>query len=192
MKENKPMNRGYMALGGSIYVIAVAVIVIASWVSGIHRFDFSLTVSMYIGLQRWTSVMYFICIVAMNLLMVMYIWKNHFHFIKKIVYCLVMTCILGCAIFPYNDIALTSTIHNYFSYALMLFTTASFVILLTQAVNVRQRILAVLGILFAVLFIIAYVTSFRVFRETIFIWENVFIFLLMIELFLETSRAHSE
>ena len=63
----------------------------------------------------------------------------------------------------------------------------SFIVLIVTGRR-AQKIFALLSILYAVLFIFAFfVFEWRWFFDTIFIWENIFIYLLLSELLLEKN-----
>ena len=97
------------------------------------------------------------------------------------------TGVLGCAVFPFNRAwsNLSSTIHNYCAYSLMFFMLLSFIVLIFSGRKV-QKIFGLLGVLYAVFFIIAFlVFEWQWFDNTVFIWENLFIYLLLTELWLE-------
>ena len=178
-----------------IYSFAWILIVSSAWAIGLHRYDLSRTISAYIAFRKWTAVFYFVCATIMFLLLVTYVHKLEMPLIKKIVYYIVFLSVWGCSIFPSNNewSVFVTSIHLKCSYGLMF--SASFSFLLTSFFAKRrgQRIFAIATFVYALFFIFALlVMKWPWFEETIFIWENLCIYLILVELFLEASRAPEE
>ncbi|MBR4780640.1 MAG: hypothetical protein IK014_04710 [Lachnospiraceae bacterium] len=172
-----------------IYTGIALVTVLSAWIINLHRFDLSLTISRYVALRPWTAITYGICIAFLVALIVMYVKKMKILLLRKIIYFLTFTSVLGCAVFPFNSewSIISSRIHNYCAYSLMFLMVASFVVLLITG-RKGQKFFALFGILYAVFFIIAFlVIGWQWFYDTIFIWENLFIYLLLSELWLEKN-----
>ena len=176
---------------GTIYVIAVALAVAYSWIIGVHRFDLGLTVSIYVALHVWTSVFYFLAATAICGLLGWYVWKTPMYPIQRVVYLLTLLCVFGCAWFPCNGArsALSEDIHNYFSYALVILVALSFFLMWVLPGNRRRKLYGLGSTVFAVFFIAAFALRIRVFKDTIFIWENLIIVLLFFELYLERPES---
>ena len=175
-----------------IYSFAWILIVSSAWAIGLHRYDLSKTISAYIAFRKWTAVFYFVCATIMFLLLVTYVHKLEMPLIKKIVYYIVFLSVWGCSIFPSNKewSVFVTSIHLKCSYGLMF--SASFSFLLTSFFAKRrgQRIFAIATFVYALFFIFALlVMKWPWFEETIFIWENLCIYLILVELFLEAPRA---
>jgi len=171
------------------YTGIALITVLSAWMINLHRFDLSLTISRYVALRPWTAIVYGLCIVFMVTLIFVFLKKTKMLLLRKIIYSLVFICVLGCGIFPFNRTwsNLVSTLHNYSAYALMLLVTLSFIVLVITG-RKAQKIFAVLSILYAVYFIISFVVfDWQWFNNTIFIWENLFIYLLLGELWLEKT-----
>lgn len=169
------------------YTAIALVTVLSAWIINLHRFDLSLTISRYVALRPWTAIVYAICIASMVVLIVTHVKNLKILLLRKILYFLVFACVLGCALFPFNRewSTISSTIHNYCAYALMFLMAISFIVLIITG-RKAQKIFAILSILYAVYFIIAFlVVGWQWFYDTIFIWENLFIYLLLSELWLE-------
>jgi hypothetical protein len=169
------------------YTGIALITVLSAWIIGLHRFDLSLTISRYVALRPWTAITYGICIACMVMLIIMYVKRIKILFLRKVLYYMTFTGVLGCAVFPFNRAwsNLSSTIHNYCAYSLMFFMLLSFIVLIFSGRKV-QKIFGLLGVLYAVFFIIAFlVFEWQWFDNTIFIWENLFIYLLLTELWLE-------
>ena len=167
--------------------------VLSAWIINLHRFDLSLTISRYVALRPWTAVTYAICITFMVVLIVLHVKKLKILLLRKILYFLIFTGVLGCAVFPFNRewSSLSSTIHNYCARSLIFLMLISFIVLIIKG-RKAQKIFAILSILYAVYFIIAFlVIGWQWFYDTIFIWENLFIYLLLIELWLEEAKEHN-
>ncbi len=171
-----------------IYTFTALTVVISSWVSEVHRFDLSLTISKYIALRPWTYVVYAVAAIAMVLLVVPYVIKLPAGILKKTVYLIVMGCVMGCALFPYNPgwSLLTSKVHDIFAYILFLGVTLSFIITLVHTGDRSRRRFALMASIYALVFIVLYAfLKLRPFYSTIFIWENILIYLLLAEMYIE-------
>jgi len=171
-----------------IYTFTAMTVVFSAWAAGIHRFDLSLTISKYIALRQGTYYMYIAAAVAMMVLVVPYVIKLQAEKARKAVYLLVLACVLGCALFPYNTSwsMTTSRIHDLFAYLLFLGVTVSFIMMLIKPKDAVQKRFASISAIYALTFIVLYAfLKFRLFHATILIWENVLIYLLMCEMLTE-------
>lgn len=187
------------AFSGIVFLLTAVFAAAHAWLAGIHKYDMSLSFSSYVGLSRLTSIVWFIAAVIIIPAVSFYISKSDIPAVRKAVYGVVFFCIAGTALFPFNCFsespsALTCNIHNYFAIALMLATTVSFVLSAVMAQSKKQRISAVCSIIYAAVFIALYFTGFMPLFRTFFIWENLFIILLLINLhmeqFSEISKYH--
>ena len=184
--KNRPV-----IITGFIYSASWLIIVLSAWITDLHRYDLSKTVSAYIGFRKWTVVLYFISATIMFTLLVIYVHKKSMHLFKKLVYYIVFISVWGCAIFPCNTqwSETITSIHLCFAYGLMFSATFSFLLTILFATNRGQRIFAA-ATLYAILFIISLlILKWSWFTGTIFIWENLCIYLLLVELLLETPHA---
>ena len=168
----------------ALYLLVVAVSVIYSWSIPLHRFDLSLTVSLYVALHYWTTVLYFGAAVIICTALFVHVLHLRAHVIQKVVYGLILLCVFACAWFPCNRSrsALTTDIHDFFAYSLVLLMALSFTLLLLLAKNRRQRLFGLFCTVFAALFISAFAFDADFFKQTIFIWENVIIALFFLEI----------
>ena len=169
------------------YTLIALITVLSAWMINLHRFDLSITISSYVGLRPWTAITYGICLTLIVALIVMHVKKMKILLLRKILYCLVFACVFGCAVFPFNRQwnSLVATIHNYCAYALMFLMLVSFIVLIVTG-RKAQKIFGILCMLYAVYFILAFlVLDWQWFSDTVFIWENIFIYLLLGELWLE-------
>ena len=167
-----------------LYILVVAVSVIYSWSIPLHRFDLSLTVSLYVALHYWTTVMYFLAAVVICAALLVHILRIRAYVIQKIVYGLILLCVFACAWFPCNKSrsVLTTNIHDFFAYSLVILMALAFILLLLLAKNKRQRLFGLFCTVFSALFICSFVFDISFFKETLFIWENVIIALFFMEL----------
>ncbi|MBP5606009.1 MAG: hypothetical protein J6X60_10785 [Ruminiclostridium sp.] len=169
-----------------IFLLTAATAVLIAWIGDVHRFDLGISFSAYVGLSVFTSVMYFFAAVIMIILIVYYIAKTKMNLIKRIVYAVILLCIFGTAFFPFNlysekPTSLTINLHNDFAISLMLATTVSFILSVIFAKSKKQRVINIVSIVYATVFIILYFLRFSLLMQTFFIWENLFIVLLLIE-----------
>jgi len=174
-------------IAGILFLIANVIAVLSAWITDTHRYDLGISFSAYVGLSRPTSVVWFVSAVIIITLLTYYIAKTKIILIKKICYEAVLLCILGTAFFPYNYFSkapttITINLHNDFAICLMLVTTVSFILSAIFSKIPKQRIVSLMSILYAVAFIILYFARFKPLFQTFFIWENVFILLLLLEM----------
>lgn len=186
------MNRHHRIplIAGALYLSALIISVACAWVSGNHLFDLGISFSAYVGMQRWTSVIYFVFTVIITVSMSFYVSKNSIPFVKKIIDCIILIGIFGTALFPFNffsnhPTAITIDLHNYFGIGLMLATTVSFIFSVVSSKIRKHKISAMLSFAFALVFIALYFLGIPLLFKTFFIWENIFIALLFLELSME-------
>ena len=185
----KSLNKNHLVLiTGFLYTITALIVVLSAWIVDLHRYDLRLTISIYVALRPWTAILYLIVALAMEICIFFYIKKTQMPPIRKIIYGIIFLCVLGCAVFPCNGhwSVSAANIHNAFAYGLMLVVTVSFITMLIMSKPKQHKIFSVLGICYATFFIVSYViVGFHFFIMTLFIWENAFIYLLLIQLYLE-------
>lgn len=172
-----------------LYVTTVSLTVAYSWIIGVHRFDLGLTVSLYVALHVWTAVAYFLSATLICWLLGWYIIKTPMRRVQRAVYLLTLFCVFCCALFPCNGdrSALAEDIHNYFSYVLIILMALSFFLMMVLPGNRCRKYYGLGSTVFALLFIAAFALDVQAFKNTIFIWENVIISLLFLELYLEKT-----
>ena len=174
-------------IAGILFLMANVIAVLSAWITDTHRYDLGISFSAYVGLSRPTSVVWFVSAVIIITMLIYYIAKIKIILFKKIIYAVVLLCIFGTALFPYNfyseaPTAITINLHNDFAICLMLVTTVSFILSAIFSKNKKQRIVSLTSIVYAVAFIVLYFIRFQPLFQTFFIWENVFILLLLLEM----------
>lgn len=183
LEGNRPVK-----LAGLIYTIIAVVIVLTAWADGLSVGSLRPTISEFVGLRTWTIIAYFFCVVAIDALVFYYIFKNPMLKLKKIVYCIVFTCVLGCAIFPYNlaRSEAVSLVHNINAFSVLGVSTIALVLGLVRPNNKAQRIFSISALLYTLVFIATYVVfALEPILNTLFIWQNICIYCIIIELCLE-------
>ena len=174
-------------IAGILFLMANVIAVLSAWITDTHRYDLGISFSSYVGLSRPTSVVWFVSAVIIITMLIYYIAKIKIILFKKIIYAVVLLCIFGTALFPYNfyseaPTAITINLHNDFAICLMLVTTVSFILSAIFSKSKKQRIVSLTSIVYAVAFIVLYFIRFQPLFQTFFIWENVFILLLLLEM----------
>ena len=174
-------------IAGILFLMANVIAVLSAWITDTHRYDLGISFSAYVGLSRLTSVVWFVSAVIIITMLIYYIAKIKIILFKKIIYAVVLLCIFGTALFPYNfyseaPTAITINLHNDFAICLMLVTTVSFILSAIFSKSKKQRIVSLTSIVYAVAFIVLYFIRFQPLFQTFFIWENVFILLLLLEM----------
>ena len=182
-------------IAGILFLMANVIAVLSAWITDTHRYDLGISFSAYVGLSRPTSVVWFVSAVIIITMLIYYIAKTKIILFKKIIYAVVLLCIFGTALFPYNFFSeaptpITINLHNYFAIFLMLVTAVSFILTAVSSKSKKQRIISLLSILYAVTFIVLYFMRFKPLFQTFFIWENVFIILLLLEMQSEQYEGH--
>ena len=181
-------------IAGILFLMANVIAVLSAWITDTHRYDLGISFSSYVGLSRPTSVIWFVSAVIIITMLIYYISKIKIILFKKIIYAVVLLCIFGTALFPYNfyseaPTAITINLHNDFAICLMLVTTVSFILSAIFSKSKKQRIVSLTSIVYAVAFIVLYFIRFQPLFQTFFIWENVFILLLLLEMQSEQNVA---
>ena len=174
-------------IAGILFLMSNVIAVLSAWITDTHRYDLGISFSSYVGLSRPTSVVWFVSAVIIITMLIYYIAKIKIILFKKIIYAVVLLCIFGTALFPYNfyseaPTAITINLHNDFAICLMLVTTVSFILSAIFSKSKKQRIVSLTSIVYAVAFIVLYFIRFQPLFQTFFIWENVFILLLLLEM----------
>ena len=174
-------------IAGILFLIANVTAVVSAWITNTHRYDLGISFSSYVGLSRPASVLWFVLAVILIAMPTYYIAKIKINLFKRILYAIVLLCIFGTAFFPYNffseaPTAITIILHNNLAICLMLVTTGSFILSAMFSKTKKQRIIGLLSIVYAVTFVVLYFIRFKPLFQTFFIWENVFILLLLLEL----------
>ena len=189
-KQSRKNTDRLLVVAAIIYVAVVTTIVAYFWLHDVHLFDLDLTVSLYVALRPETAAIYFIGATIICMALFLYMIKTRARPLQKAVYTLILLCVLVCALFPCNKgrSVLTTEIHDFFAYALVLLMALSFLLLLFFSRNKTQRRYALGAVLFAIFFISAFAFNFSLVKDTIFIWENVIIVLFFFELFYEKER----
>ena len=181
-------------IAGLLFLMANVIAVLSAWIADNHRYDLGISFSAYVGLSRPTSVVWFVSAVIIITMLIYYIAKTKIILFKKIIYAVVLLCIFGTALFPYNfyseaPTAITINLHNDFAICLMLLTTVSFIFSAIFSKSKKQRVVSLMSIVYAVAFIVLYFIRFKPLFQTFFIWENVFILLLLLEMQSEQYAA---
>lgn len=187
--ESKP-NTTFAWVAG-VYLAAVFTAVAYAWGTGVHLFDLSLTVSLYVGLFKWTSTLYFFAAAVICVLLGRYVAQTKLRPMQKLLYGAILLCVFGCAWFPCNGdrSELVRDIHDGFSYVLVILVALSFGLMALLARNHVQRRFGLGSLVFSVFFILAFALKLSWFKDTIFIWENGIIALLFLELLLERQPS---
>lgn len=191
IQQTKQSNAKLLAWVCGIYLVPVIVAVLYTWFWERYPFDLSLTVSLYVARYPWTTALFFVHVVAVCILLLLYLKTIKIKRIQRILYHLVLLCILGCAIFPCNRSrsVIATQIHDLLSYALVIITSLTFVGMLVFARQAKQKGFAVGSLIFTIVFIIGFSAKISAVKETVFIWENMILLLFLIELFLEKYNA---
>ena len=189
LEKNRPILIDFI-----LYTMTAAVIVLSSWAIDLHKYDLGITISRYIALRPWTYFLYLVMAVIMISLGVIYVFKSKMGIVKTVLYLLTFAFILGCAILPFNrDWNRTiANMHDFSSYGIMTVGTLSLIWMLIKPKNLKQRVFSILAVGYAAFFILCYIIiKWDFFINTIFIWENTFIYIFLVELYIEYSRKKS-
>ena len=177
-----------------LYTIVAMVTVLTMWQKDDFHIFFEITISKYVALRPWTAIMYAINMLVMFLINVIYVKNLEILKVKKVLYIIALALSLGCAIFPSNSkwSEFSADLHNIFAYGLMLTVTASICIMLIRARNWGQRVFGIVSVAYAIFFITSFViVKWEFFIDTIFLWENTFIYLWLGELLIECDESEA-
>ena len=182
------MNRIYKhipVICGIIFLLMAVAAVGGAWAKGIHLYDLGISFSAYVGLSRTISAIYFCAAVVMISLLIYYVAKTKMPLIKRIIYAVILTDLFGTAFFPYNFFSVAPTArsidwHNNFAICMMLASTVLFIITAIISKRKVQRTVSIISIIYSAAFIILYFMRFGLMFRTFFIWENLFIVLLLL------------
>jgi len=191
MQQTKQPNIKILAWVCGIYLVPVIVAVLYTWFREGYPLDLSLTVSLYVARYPWTTVLFFVHVVTVCILLLLYLKTIKIKWIQRILYYLVLLCILGCAIFPCNRSrsVIATQIHDFLSYVLVIAVSLTFVGILVFSRQAKQRVFAIGSLIFAAVFIVAFAIKVPAVKDTIFIWENVVLLLFLLALFFEKYNA---
>ena len=186
---NKYKNKIPLIMGILFFSVAVTAVAYA-WLSGIYLYDLRLSFSSYVGLHHSTSMLYFAFALVMIPTIAFYLTKRELLPAKKAIYAVISVFVLGTALFPCNRYSsspseLTTKIHTFFSMGGILPVTVSFILSAIFPKSKKQRFAAFASLLYAAVFVVLFVTGFPPLFQTFFIWENLFIVLLLLELHTE-------
>ena len=187
--------RNAVITAGAIYTVMAIVTVASAWIIDLHRFDLWLSISRYVALRPWTAVLYFFCAMTMAVIVIRYLKHTPMPRYRKVIYLLIIICVCGCAIFPCNRewSKTIAGIHNMFAYGLMIVGFLSFLTSLVLESNKKLKRFGMIATAYAAFFILAYaIVRWRAFWRTMLIWENLFIYLFLVELWLDSPKSHSK
>ena len=176
---------------GILYTLNALIVVLSAWADNLNRFGLDMTISRYIGLRRWTALMYVFVAGGMATLAFIHVLKIRMSKLKKTLYILAFVCVFGCAVCPINESwsIISSHMHTLFAYTLMFSATITFIWMLIKPMDRAQRVFGIVAIGYAVFFIVYFViVKWNFLFNTLFIWENAFIYLFLVEMLVEKSR----
>ncbi len=184
--------RNAVITAGAIYTVMAIVTVTSAWIIDLHRFDLWLSISRYVALRPWTAALYFFCAMTMAVIVIRYLKHTPMPRYRKVIYLLIIICVCGCAIFPCNRewSKTIAGIHNMFAYGLMIVGFLSFLTSLVLESNKKLKRFGLISTAYAAFFILAYaIVRWRAFWRTMLIWENLFIYLFLVELWLDSPKS---
>lgn len=187
VQQAKKPNTKLLAWVCGIYLVPVIVAVLYTCLYEGRPFDLSLTVSLYVARYPWTTVLFSLHIAAGCVLVLIYLKRVQINGVQRVLYYLILLCILGCAIFPCNRSrsVFATKIHDQLSYVLVIVAALSFAGMLVFARKTRQRVFAIGSLAYTVAFIAVFIIGVPAAKDTIFIWENMVLLLFLLELFME-------
>ncbi len=179
MNENKT-KRNLLAISTAIYIIASSIAIFSAWIKGLASpFYMGYTVSVYVGLQKWTAAVYFVGIVIDAFILGIILAKTKLNVLMKIAFYITIIFLIGLAWFPVQfgrPESLASRGHNFFSYAFFgaVIVTLSLMLLFSRK-NIK-RIYAVCGALFGAFYILGYIFKPAFFTPLVLVWETMLIY----------------
>lgn len=187
MNEGKP-KRDLLIISTAIYIIASSIAIFSAWFKGLASpFYMGYTVSVYVGLQKWTAAVYFVGIVIDAVLLGIILAKTKLNVLRKIAYYITIVFLIGLAWFPVQHgrpESLATRGHNFFSYAFFAGVIVTLGLMLLFSRNKIQRIYAVCGFLFGGYYILGYILKPAFFSPLVLIWETTLIYFYIGEYYL--------
>ena len=174
------LKRNLLVITVAIYMIVSSIAIFSAWTKGLApTFHLGYTVSIYVGLQKWTSAVYFAGMTSNALLLGLFLTRTRINIIRKILYCLTLISLVGLAWFPVQfgrPESLASKGHELFSDAFFVGVIVTLAVMFFSSRKHPRKIYSVAGILFGIFYITGYILSFPFFRSLILIWETILIY----------------
>lgn len=172
--------RNLLLIATVIYIISSATGIISAWIMKLSKpLYLGYTVSVYVGMQKWTSAVYFvgICMIIASLMII--ICRTKLNVVQRLAYFATLLFLLGLAWLPvqFNQPErFASKGHQFFSNAFFVAVIITLILLFIFHSGKKQRIYSVCGVLFGIFYVVCYATSFKPFVSTILIWETTLIY----------------
>ena len=174
------LKRNLLVITVAMYIIVSSIAIFSAWINGtVPAFYLGYTVSIYVGLQKWTSAVYFAGMVLNAGLLCYFLTKVRMNIIRKILYYLTLIFLIGLAWFPVQKgrpESLASRGHEIFSDAFFIGVIVTLAVMFFSSRKISHRVYAVCGILFGIYYITGYILSFPFFRSLILVWETLLIY----------------
>ena len=183
-----------MIMAGILYTIIAIIVVASAWAINLHAGDMSLTISEYIGLRQWTAFVYFLFVIVIDFLVFYYVANTKISTHRIFLYCYIFTCVFGCAFCPWNPewSEASTAVHNVCANSMMVAAAIAFISSVVKPADKRHRNFTIGALVYSLSFILLYgIIGWQPYLDTLFIWENAFIYILITELCLERPKAAS-
>ncbi|MBO7426902.1 MAG: hypothetical protein J6U23_14625 [Clostridiales bacterium] len=179
MDENRT-KKDLLITATAIYIIVSSIAIFSAWIRGLASpFYMGYTVSVYVGLQKWTAAVYFVGIVIDAVILGIILAKTKLNILTKIAYYVTIVFLVGLAWFPVQlgrPESLASRGHNVFSYAFFTGVIVTLGLMLLFSRKTIQRIYAVCGVLFGTYYILGYIFKPAFFTPLVLFWETMLIY----------------
>jgi len=172
-----------------IYAATIFSFVLCAWIFDQHSLDLTLTVSKYIGLKPWSSIVYVFVAVIFCAIIAIAIMRSDMSKFRKVLYLLMIPGVMGCAIFPCTPAQTLVGIHRYFSNSLVVVILLSLITTIITTASRRQKIISAVSLVYLAIFMVCYVLNVPFVYQTIFIGENLVFATLFLELIFEPDES---
>jgi len=164
-----------LALFGLVYLFIIGY----QWLFGGHLGDSRLTISAYVGLAPWSSMLFCITNIIIAVLLVSYIYTNSSFqkFLWRVMMMAFVVAFIGLSIAPRTPFASEVVpIHQFFSHSM--FIIISLLALYTMIVSrdMLARTIAALVTTYGIFFIFCYLINAPFFNAGILWFESVFVY----------------
>lgn len=181
-----------------IYTAYLLVLLLPRWLFAGYLGDFTLTISRYVGLELWSSLLFLFCNIAITVLLVLAMLRTGCrNFLWWSCGVVAMLGLLGLSLCPHgvvghsdylalfglpgSAVADVNNLHQWF--ASITFTALALMGLITFLLSRRRpNWPALIFTIYAIIYIICYVNHLPFFTQIEFIWESLYFYLFFISL----------
>ncbi len=149
------------------------------WIFGGHAGDATLTISRYVGLNLWSTLVFCACNMAIVVMLVYYLLTQASKrgFLWRFLMYAFALAFMALSISPHvPDESMPATIHRFFAGAMFIIISLIGILTLTKATRKVTLVYSLLFTIYAMFFLICDVLRVDFFMNSIFWYESAYIF----------------